>query len=154
LTKPAPALLGFDESIEFFCQQHGGFGAHAETCVKANHNILSLHDGSYNTCRNLEWQVCAARGLLPGQFSRDIRFAFRPAELRPEYIGACTGYHPEGCFDDGYASYDIFFLEACMYSTICSNSAELFQLQVGDTYHCELDHDGFGRLRDWMTQFG
>ena len=67
-----------------------------------------LYDGSYNTCRNLEWQVCAALGYLNGQLSRDIRFAFRPGDLRPENIGDCVGYHPAGCGDDGYASADIF----------------------------------------------
>jgi hypothetical protein len=104
---------------------------------------------SPQTCRNLEWQVCAARGYLPGQMSRDIRFAFRPAELQIEFIGACTGYHPAGCGDKGYASYDIFFLEACMYSTMCTNGWELFQLQVGQTFHCELSLEGFNKLRDW-----
>jgi len=147
---PAAALLGFDESIDFFCSQRGGGGGHADRCVEVNHNILSLHDGTYNTCRNLEWQVCAARGYLPGQMSRDIRFAFRPGELVPEYIGACTGYHPAGCGEQGYASYDIFYLEVCMYSTMCSNREELFQLQVGDTWRCELDEDGFTQLTDWV----
>jgi hypothetical protein len=59
-TGAAPALLGFDESIDNFCYGHGGSGSHAEACVRANHNILSLYDGSYNTCRNLE---CAPRVL-------------------------------------------------------------------------------------------
>ena len=102
--RPAPAVLGFDESIDWYCATHGGRGDHAEACVSANVNILSIQDGSYNTCKNLEWQVCAARGWLPGQMSSEIRFSFRPAELNPDFIGSCTGYAPAGCGDQGYAS--------------------------------------------------
>jgi hypothetical protein len=63
-TAAAPALLGFDESIEAFCTARGGRHGHAEMCVEVNHNILSLYGNAirYNTCRNLEWQsVCGAR---------------------------------------------------------------------------------------------
>ena len=35
----------------------------------------------YNLCRNLEWQVCAAKGKLPGQGGRGIRFAIEPGRL-------------------------------------------------------------------------
>ena len=65
----APALLGFDETIDQFCQARGGSGDHAWACIKASLNILSLYGDRvpYNICRNLEWQVCAAKGLLPGQ---------------------------------------------------------------------------------------
>lgn len=150
--RPAPAVLGFDESIDSYCAAHGGSGRHAEACVNANVNILSIQDGSYNTCKNLEWQVCAARGWLPGQMSSEIRFAFRPAELNPDFIGACTGYHPAGCGDQGYASYDIFFLEVCMYSTICANGAELFSedMQIGTIFRCQLDEARYNQLRDWI----
>lgn len=149
--EPAPALLGFDESIDSYCER-GDWSqkGHAESCIYHNHNILSLYDGSYNTCRNLEWQVCAARGLLPGQGNRNIRFAFRPGLLVPEYIGSCTGYHPAGCGNEGYASYDIFYLEVCMFSTMCSNGDALFDLQVGQTWQCNLDHRRFIQLRDWV----
>jgi hypothetical protein len=98
--------------------------------------------------------MCAARGWLPGQMSRAIRFAYRPAELRPEYIGACTGWAPAGCGEEGYASYDIFFLETCMYATLCTNSDELFQLGVGETFKCELSREGFEQLRDWVLNGG
>ena len=56
----APALLGFDESIDWYCTSHGGSGQHAEACVQANVNILSLYGDRipYNICRNFEWQVC------------------------------------------------------------------------------------------------
>lgn len=152
----APALLGFDEEIEGFCRWQGGSGTHAETSVKANQNILSLFDGSYNTCTNLEWQICAARGRLPGQGGRDIRFAYAPGRLEPtgggRPIGSCTGYHPAGCWDDGYASSDIFYLEACMFSMMCKNREEFFRLNVGDTWQCELDEGGYARMRDLLVR--
>lgn len=60
----APALLGFDESIDAYCQsrQQGNnlrYFGHAGACVNANTNILSLYGDRvpYNICRNLEWQV-------------------------------------------------------------------------------------------------
>lgn len=128
-------------------------------CIRANHNILSLYGDAipYNVCRNLEWQVCAAKGTLPGQARRaldrgDIVFAVAPGTLHPyggaHPIGSCTGYHPAGCGDVGYASSDIFFLESCVYSTMCSNRDELFELQPGATWQCEIERDGFMRLRD------
>ena len=69
--QPAAALLGFDESIDWFCR-FGGSG-HAEACVESNLNILSLFNGLYNTCVNYEWQICAARGMLPGQNGAGIQ---------------------------------------------------------------------------------
>jgi hypothetical protein len=41
--RQAPALLGFDESIDNYCARHGGQGQHAVACVQANVNILSLY---------------------------------------------------------------------------------------------------------------
>ena len=71
-TGPAPALLGFDDSIDWFCRFGGG--DHAEACVQSNFNILSLYEPAvYNTCANYEWQVCAARGRLPGQNGAGIQ---------------------------------------------------------------------------------
>ena len=80
---PAPALLGFDESIEDFCndelRQMGKWigRGHAQDCVEAGVNILALYGDRvpYNICRNLEWVVCAAQGALPGQSNTDIIFA-------------------------------------------------------------------------------
>ena len=100
--------------------------------------------------------MCAARGLLPGQGGRDIRFAFPPGWLQPyggnKPIGSCTGYHPNGCWDQGYASSDIYYLESCMYSMMCSNSDELFRLRRGETWQCELDEAGYNRMRDWLLR--
>jgi len=146
----AAALLGFDESIDHYCYDEGGRGSHAESCVKTNNNILSLFDGTYNTCRNLEWQVCAARGLLPGQRGHKIKFGHRPSEMWTPHIGSCTGYHPAGCGNRGYASSDIYYLEICMYSMLCKNRDELFDLQVGEEWECAMDPDGFQELQEWV----
>merc|ERR1719353_2142867 len=68
--------------------------------------------------------------------------------MRP--IGACTGYAPAGCGEWGYASSDIFHLEVCMYSAMCSNRNSLFEVGADDEWRCELDWDGYQRLRDWL----
>lgn len=56
--KEAPALLGFDETIDKACSNHDG--QHAKSCIRASKNILSLYGDRvpYNLCRNLEWQAC------------------------------------------------------------------------------------------------
>ena len=81
-TAPAPALLGFDRNIDWHC--HGNSKHHAESCIKQNLNILSLFGQQvpYNMCRNLEWQICAASGRLPGQGSNTIIFAVALKDLQ------------------------------------------------------------------------
>ena len=120
-------------------------------------NILSLYGKSYpfkyNTCRNLEWQVCAAKGALHGQGGRgEMLFALAPGALEPwtgeRPIGSCTGYQPAGCGSQGYASSDIFYLEVCILSAMCRNRHELFLLPAGKRWACDLDYGGFSRLQD------
>ena len=55
-----PQYLGFDESIDWYCATHGGRGDHARH-VSANVNILSIQDGSYNTCKTRVASVRSAR---------------------------------------------------------------------------------------------
>jgi hypothetical protein len=112
----APALLGFDESIDEACTNLDG--QHAESCVHANMNILSLYGDRipYNLCRNLEWQTCAAQGLLPGQGNAAIAFARAPKMLHPDGstgkpLGQCRGWVPSRPPEDGiygYATDDVF----------------------------------------------
>ena len=155
--KPAPAVLGFDESIDAFCSS-GGYGSHAERCVRSDVNILSLFwPAVYSTCANFEWQVCAAKGWLPGQASKTIKFAYEPRDLNTDEgihpLGACNSYAPAGCDEGfGYSSSDIFFLEVCIYSTICSNNAALFELDVGEPFTCELNPAGFDTLKGWLLE--
>jgi hypothetical protein len=63
----APALLGFDETIDDFCvadhryHSNGYYDdwSHAGKCANSNNNILALWGNrlTYNMCRNLE-HVC------------------------------------------------------------------------------------------------
>ena len=122
---PAPALLGFDGSISKHCRNHGGGGGNGGTdgfsCNGANRNILLVFGNNvhgtgwgYNSCRNLEWQMCAALGKLPWQGSRNIIFAHAPKDMDTRGgrgFDQCHGYQPNGCGDYGYANDDIYFLE-------------------------------------------
>ena len=68
---------------------------------------------------------------------------------KPHPLGSCDGYAPKGC-RTGYASSDIFFLESCFYSMMCANHEELWSLDVGDEFVCEMDWGGFTRMRDYV----
>ena len=91
--------------------------------------------------------MCGAKGTLPGQGSRTIRFAHAPKYLEPNSgdvpIGNCEGYAPEGCGDDGYASSDIFFMEACVYSMMCSNREQLWNLEADEDFVCDMEWEGY-----------
>lgn len=160
-TAPAPALLGFDRNIDWHCHNHND-AMHAIKCVEANVNILSLYGNEipYNVCRNAEWQLCAAKGALPGQIDGTIMFAFPPKDLKIEGhggdfpLGECGSYAPMGCPGNGYASQDIFYLEVCLYDQVCSNRVDLWELEAGDPWKCELDYDGFVELRTWLLGGG
>ena len=165
-TDLAPALLGFDETIDTYCSAHidakkdHPWLGHSERCVMANKNILSLYGDRlpYNICRNLEWMVCAARGLLNGQGNHNIIFARSPKSLDPDSLdkplGQCGGWVPDqrpegGVY--GYATDDIFYLEACMYSYLCTNSHELFEVEAGEIFHCDFDEGRFRSLQRILT---
>ena len=114
------------------------------SCIESNINILNLVGGRvpYNLCRNLEWQVCAARGALPGQGGRTIRFAVAPSELRPaggsKPLSQCGGWRPADPPEGGYgfANDDIFYLEVCVFAQICANGADIFGSFLAD-FVCE-----------------
>ena len=190
----APALLGFDENIDQYCEQHGHRWqeGHAEKCVSANVNILSLYGDEvpYNMCRNIEWLTCAINGLLPGQGGPSVRggdtlrFAKAPRNLEPSSgdrpIGACFGYHPEGCGVTGCAavrlklargsrrlslrahprhvevvtapdaSSDIFYMEACFFNQVCSNAQDLWNLADGQDWRCQFNEQGLRQLTVWL----
>ena len=50
----------------------------------------------------------------------------------------------------GYASSDIFFLESCVYSMMCKNRDEMWNLEVEDDFQCDMDWKGFQRMRDYL----
>uniref|UniRef100_A0A7S2J1X1 Uncharacterized protein n=1 Tax=Haptolina brevifila TaxID=156173 RepID=A0A7S2J1X1_9EUKA len=163
-TAPAVALFGSDEAITTYCnaQEHTNtwYTAeinHAVPCVASNLNILSLFSErvKYNTCRNFEWQMCAALGRLPGQTSADLIFAHTPNTLEAGEGGAmpfgrCGGYREWGeirdC-SDGFATNDIFYLEVCIFNQVCTNGAELFDLKDGARWRCNFSSQGFHELQ-------
>jgi hypothetical protein len=89
--------------------------------------------------------------------SRKMRFAKAPSTLRPHDgphpIGSCEGYAPLGC-TEGFASSDIFFLETCFYSMICANRDELWKVAEGEDWECELDREGFERVKAMVLRPG
>lgn len=159
--RTTPALLGFDESIDAHCNNHAPQGSntngHAERCVAANRNILSLYGQRlpYNICRNLEWQVCAAQGRLPSQGGRTIVFAIAPGTLDPsgatgKPLGQCKGWVPGqrpagGVY--GYATDDIFYLELCLLNQICRNGERIFNLRAGEEFTCDYSSARFRDLQ-------
>ena len=105
-------------------------------------------------CRNLEWQVCAAKGELPGQVNPHIVFATAPNSLvldsGHQPLDRCGGWVPpkvrrKGAV--GWANDDIYFLEVCLFNQICSNGPDLFRLGVGEQFTCDFSTDGFDELR-------
>ena len=115
--------------------------------------------GSKHSGRNFEWQLCAAKGQLPGQGSSTIRFAFAPRHLKAtngwRSIGGCEGYAPAGCgTTKGYASSDVFFLEACVFSLVCANRESMWAVGAETDWTCELEWDGFETLRNLLLNRG
>ena len=110
----------------------------------------------YNSCRNLEWQMCAAMGRLPGQTSPTVYFARAPKTLdttarggRP--LGTCGGWAPMGCPPVGYSNDDIFFLEVCVYSMACENNEELFEIGAEQPFTCRISQPGFRQMVSYLT---
>lgn len=199
-TASAPALLGFDDSIDMYVDNmDGGGGGHAAASVRHNANILQLFPpAEYSICVNYQWLVCAAKGRLHGQASSAMRFAYPPGRLSvvhavdggpsprdyssgslgpdgtglptldpPRCVGqaGCLGweahqvlgssdsYSGEDCYstDECYWSGDIFHLEACLLSAICENGDEIFQLEVGELWHCHVTDARLTRLQGWLV---
>jgi len=147
--RAAPALLGFDADILGFCNGN---------CDGANANILALFGNhvKYNTCRNLEWQMCAVRGMLDWQDSKEIMFARAPKTVSMDGVppfGHCSGYTDAPCNDwEGFANDDIFYLEVCLFSMLCKNSDELFKLNVGERFICDFSEEGFSLLQQLLLE--
>lgn len=132
----------------------------AHRCWQQGHNLLNIVSGKvrYNLCRNLEWQVCAAKGLLPGQGGAPaVRFSTAPRDLeldgtRTQHpLGKCSGWHPTpapigGVY--GYTNDDIFYLEVCIFNQICSNGGDLFRLAKGQLFRCHFSPARFAELQE------
>ena len=172
-TALAPALFGFDEDIDSHCATElGGSWPHKyrpddwpARAVRANRNILAIWGERipYNTCRNFEWAMCAATGRLPGQREQpSIVFATAPSSLSPvggaRPVGKCGGWvptkPPPGSDGAGYgfASDDIFYIEVCLLSAVCSNSEEIFRVQRGERFDCDFSEEKFRELQAVLLQ--
>lgn len=110
----------------------------------------------YNSCRNFEWQVCAAQGRLKGQDGDLIRFAREPKSLDPDAqppFNCCSGWSDKGCDRrTGFANDDIYYLEVCLFSAICHNREQLFQIGPMEDFRCSFDTDGYSRLQALLSR--
>lgn len=170
----APPLFGFDNEMDRFCVNNGGHagGEHyVQHCVAAGFNQLSLLSGGrepYNICRNIEYQVCAANGLIKDQpADGSMVFASRPGSLDPgpdsmRNLGWCGGpmppqYRSEHC-SQHWGNDDIFFLEMCVFHMVCRNAGELLamrspgqpQVAVGQPWRCDFSEELFEAMRQTM----
>jgi len=167
----APAVLGFDGKIWQYCSEVSGIwdwdGGDwnrelAHRCVEANFNILRIMfscpdcvgaRAGWNMCANLQWVLCAVRGLLPGQgSSAEIRFAKPPKELdtramdNPDLIeDPGDGWWGEPHWER-YAVSDVFYGEVCVLSTVCRNAWQLFSVNRGETFVCDYNEAGYREL--------
>jgi hypothetical protein len=149
----APALLGFGgASMMEHCLSLIGQWRHmwfansrsiAEACIAARRNILRVKSG-WTMCLNVEWQLCAARGSLPGQGNGGITFSPAPKDLR---VDGNPSPVREGGQGVPIVETDVFYLEICVFHQICSNRDRLWTLNEGDAFECELDQTGFDELQ-------
>ena len=67
----APAILGFDESIDHLCGNHDDNGwFHGAACVEANYNILSLYPpAQYSACQPVQHST----GILSQSAAASLR---------------------------------------------------------------------------------
>ena len=158
----APALFGFDESIVEECSRllHLDPWADgedlnqklAERCLRARRNVLRLLTGGWTMCQNLQWQMCALQGLLPGQGAPRVAFATAPRDLRLEWWSDPATHPTFPCDADGrcdpkkYFLGDVYFAEVFVAFTVCSNRAELLALAAGDFFECALDKRAYHAL--------
>jgi len=100
-------------------------------------------------------QLCAARGDLPGQNTRAIKFARAPKSLSMDswpWFGTCSGWTNAPCdANTGFANDDIYYLEVCLFSLSCSNNERLFEVDVGEDFVCEVDRAGVAQLQEWLA---
>ena len=157
--KPSQALLGFDESIVEQCSTLLGvdpWGDNqdlnlklADRCQRAKRNVLRLMTGSWTMCQNLEWQLCALQGKLPGQGGKAIAFATRPRDVQLEWWLNPSTHPTYPCRQNGWcdpAAFtvgDVFFAEIMIAYQVCSNGAHLLELEIDEPFHCQLDRDRY-----------
>ena len=88
-----------------------------------------------------------------------LKFSRAPGTLQPgggtgKPLGKCCGWVPEGMHPKGgafgYATDDIFYLEACIFSQICDNGDDVFSLKVGDPFECRFSTTRFRELQELL----
>ena len=86
--------------------------------------MLRLLTGGWTMCQNLEWQMCALQGRLPGQGMRLIAFATPPRELQQAWWDAPSTHPTYPCHEDGwcdpnkYTLGDVYFAEVMAAFTV------------------------------------
>jgi len=128
----APTVFGYSESMASFCNHHGGGNQNdpGTACMDAGFNILRI--GNWNMCRNVEWMICVVQGKATWGMDGDgeIIFTYRPSLLDIDDFNSRPGYYIEN---------DIYYLEVCVLSEMCSNHEEIFKLGVGESFYCQFD---------------
>lgn len=108
-------------------------------------------------CQNVEWMTCAVKGRLAFPWKEkganpnggEIIFSLAPKDLDLHPFN--QGTYPRCCGD--YAENDIYYLEVCVLSEMCANSDEMWRLNVGDTFRCELSETKWRSMRQALLKF-
>mmetsp|Transcript_27979 Transcript_27979/g.46353 ORF Transcript_27979/g.46353 Transcript_27979/m.46353 type:complete len:384 (+) Transcript_27979:168-1319(+) len=151
-----PGVVGYEEDLgPFNCKEIKKKKGEAFMCDEidfidsahqAGHNMLRLDSRfGWNMCRNLEWVICAIRGLLPNQGDGKIRFATTPKIDVQSFLFRDGGCDQHDCALH-YSVNDVFFVEVALISYLCKNREEVFGLEVGDEFDCDFDTEALERL--------
>jgi len=89
-------------------------------------------------CINIEWMYCVIHGTA-GVGNGEIIFTLAPSALNMNDFNSRKGYYVED---------DIYFLEVCTITEMCSNGDEIFHLKVGDKWRCQFDPASWAKSRD------
>eukprot|EP00930_Biecheleria_cincta_P062187 TRINITY_DN4768_c0_g1_i6.p1 TRINITY_DN4768_c0_g1~~TRINITY_DN4768_c0_g1_i6.p1 ORF type:complete len:984 (-),score=136.80 TRINITY_DN4768_c0_g1_i6:1197-4148(-) len=125
-------------------------------CARANRNILRVSamahsKASWDMCANVEWVVCAAKGMLPNQ-GKTIEFAVPPGNLDGNLASTYREYKSHIMRFSAHYEIDImawtFYLnEICWLSELCDNADELWTLERGEPWVCQHTDEGGQRLK-------
>jgi len=139
----APTVFGFSETMAAYCHdmagRRGGGGDPGHACRNAHINILRI--GSWTMCRNTEWMMCVLQRKV-GSAQGEIVFSLAPGGLEMDVFMMDP---------DNFAENDVYFLEVCILSEVCSNNQELFAADVGALFVCKFDRSRWDALARAMA---
>ena len=147
----APAVFGTDVAVLELCLTklgrwrkvyHASDGEIASACLAASYNVMRLPRRQWTICTNYEFIACAARGLLPGQGNKGVVFTAPPGSLFTRDLHANKL--------DGFTMEDVFYLELCVLSELCSNGADLFSREANEPFLCETSESRFTALGETL----